>query len=116
MRINIYAHLIIIEILDEIYARAQNWSAVEYRVHYCRVDRDKTGASGPRGECARDFVNFREKNLCIARARRCRAGLTVYPPRIQIRDVAPSRVGWGLKATNRARSLLIPCVLTIGPY
>jgi hypothetical protein len=29
MRINIYAHLIIIEILDEIYARAQNWSTVE---------------------------------------------------------------------------------------
>ena len=30
MRINIYAHLIIIEILDEIYARAQTWSSVEY--------------------------------------------------------------------------------------
>jgi hypothetical protein len=30
MRIKIYAHLIIIEILDEIYARAQNWSTVEY--------------------------------------------------------------------------------------
>jgi hypothetical protein len=30
MRINIYAHLIIIEILDEIYARAQTWSTVEY--------------------------------------------------------------------------------------
>ena len=30
MRINIYAHLIIIEILDEIYARVQNWSSVEY--------------------------------------------------------------------------------------
>jgi hypothetical protein len=30
MRINIYAHLIIIEILDEICARAQNWSTVEY--------------------------------------------------------------------------------------
>jgi hypothetical protein len=29
MRINIYALLIIIEILDEIYARAQNWSSVE---------------------------------------------------------------------------------------
>ena len=32
MRINIYAHLIIIEILDDIYARAQTWSTVEY---YC---------------------------------------------------------------------------------
>ena len=30
MRINIHAHLIIIEIVDEIYARAQNWSTVEY--------------------------------------------------------------------------------------
>ena len=30
MRINIYAHLIIIEILDEIYAREQTWSTVEY--------------------------------------------------------------------------------------
>ena len=30
MRINICAHLITIEILDEIYARAQNWSTVEY--------------------------------------------------------------------------------------
>jgi hypothetical protein len=30
MRINIYAPLIIIEIVDEIYARAQNWSTVEY--------------------------------------------------------------------------------------
>ena len=29
MRINIYAHLIIIEILDEIYARAQIWPPVE---------------------------------------------------------------------------------------
>ena len=30
MRINIYAHLIIIEILDDIYAREQTWSTVEY--------------------------------------------------------------------------------------
>jgi hypothetical protein len=30
MRKNIYAHLIVIEILDEIYARAQNWFTVEY--------------------------------------------------------------------------------------
>ena len=29
MRINIYAHLIIIEILDDIYAREQTWSTVE---------------------------------------------------------------------------------------
>ena len=30
MRINIYAHLIIIEILDDIYSREQTWSTVEY--------------------------------------------------------------------------------------
>jgi hypothetical protein len=36
MRINSYAHLIIIEILDEVYARAQNWSTVEY---YSTMDR-----------------------------------------------------------------------------
>ena len=59
------------------------------RALYCRVDRDKTGASGPRGGCARDFVNFRKK-IHASRARRGRAGLTVYPPRVQIRDVASS--------------------------
>jgi hypothetical protein len=35
---------------------------------YCRVDRNKSGASGPRGGCARDFVNFREK-IHASRAR-----------------------------------------------
>jgi hypothetical protein len=34
----------------------------------------------PRSVRARDFVNFRKKNSCIARARRARAGLTVHPP------------------------------------
>ena len=34
MRININAHLIIIEILDEICAREQTWSSVEYS-EYC---------------------------------------------------------------------------------
>ena len=40
MRINIYAHLIIIEILDDIYARAQTWSTVEYTIElvYSTVD------------------------------------------------------------------------------
>ena len=59
-----------------------------HRFRYCRVDRNGTGASDPRGGYARDFVNFREKNSCIPRARRGRARETVYPPRIQIRDVA----------------------------
>ena len=65
--------------------RMSMYSSTDY---YCKLDRDKTGASGPRGGCARDFVDFRKNNLCIAHARCGRAGLTVYPPRIQIRDVA----------------------------
>ena len=36
------------------------------------------------------FRKFSKKNSCFARAPRGRAGLTVYPPRIQIRDVAAS--------------------------
>jgi hypothetical protein len=62
---------------------------------YCRVNQDGTVASGPRGgiSFARDFLRagfrkFSGKNSCIARARRGRAGWTVYPPRIQIADVA----------------------------
>jgi hypothetical protein len=35
---------------------------------YCRVDRDGTGASDPRGGYARDFVNFRKK-IHVSRAR-----------------------------------------------
>ena len=34
------------------------------------------------------FRKFSEKKLCITRARRAREGLTVYPPWIQIADVA----------------------------
>ena len=55
---------------------------------YCRVDRNGTGASDPRGGFARDFVNFRKKKNHAARARRGRARETVYPPRIRFRDVA----------------------------
>ena len=40
---------------------------------YCRVDRNGTGASDPRGGFARDFVNFREKKNHAARVRRGRA-------------------------------------------
>ena len=57
-------------------------------VSYCRVDRNGTGASDPRGGFARDFVNFRRKKNHAARARRGRARETVYPPRIRIPDVA----------------------------
>ena len=32
-----------------------------YENYYCRVDRDGTGASRPRGGRARDFVKFRKK-------------------------------------------------------
>jgi hypothetical protein len=38
---------------------------------YCRVDWNGTGASDPRGCCARDFVNFREKKF-MHRARAAR--------------------------------------------
>ena len=56
---------------------------------YCRVDRNGTGASDPRGGFARDFVNFRGKKIMhAARARRGRARETVYPPWIRFRDVA----------------------------
>jgi hypothetical protein len=48
-------------------------------------------AQSARAARARDFVNFREKKSCNARTRRARAGLTVYPPWIQIRDVATYR-------------------------
>jgi hypothetical protein len=58
-------------------------------VLYCELDWDKTGALRPRGGRARDFVNLQQqKKSCIPRARRPLAGLTVYPPQIQIRDVA----------------------------
>ena len=68
---------------------------------YCRVDRDETGASGPRGGCARDFVNFRKKNSCIARVWRARAGLTVYLLWIRIRDVAVAGSQHGSQSCDR---------------
>jgi hypothetical protein len=37
------------------------------------------------------FRKFSKKNSCIARARRARTGLTVYPPWIQIADVSVAR-------------------------
>jgi hypothetical protein len=37
MRINIYAHLIIIVILDEIYVRAQNWLYTKFSILYTAV-------------------------------------------------------------------------------
>ena len=79
---------------------------------YCRIDRDETGASGPRGGCARDFVKFRKK-LCIARARRGRAGLkgprpdltmtgrchfssSVGSSKIKIRTSSRNKTNWAL--------------------
>ena len=56
---------------------------------YCRVDRNGTGASDPRGGLARDFVNFREKkNMQRARGAAARvkqftlpgSGLGTLPP------------------------------------
>jgi hypothetical protein len=46
---------------------------------YCILGRGKINAWLPRSARAWDFVNFREKNSCNARARRARAGLAVYP-------------------------------------
>ena len=43
-----------------------------------------------RAAVVRGISKIFEKNSCIARPRRGRAGLTVYPPRIQITDVAMS--------------------------
>ena len=47
---------------------------------YCTYDRQEITAQRPCGAHARDSVNFRNFSPCIARARRARAGLTVYPP------------------------------------
>jgi hypothetical protein len=47
---------------------------------YCNVGHGKINAWLTRGAAARDSVNFRKFSPCIARARRARAGLTVYPP------------------------------------
>ena len=58
-------------------------------IEYCRVDRHRTGASRPRGGSA-GFRKFSGEKSCIVRTWRARAGLTVYPPRIQIADVAAS--------------------------
>jgi hypothetical protein len=63
-------------------------SAIDALLLYCTYGRQEITAWRPRSVRARDFVIFREKNSCIARARRGRPGLTVYPPRIQIRDVS----------------------------
>jgi hypothetical protein len=46
---------------------------------YCIFGHGKINAWFPRRARARDFVNFRKKNSCIARTRCARAGLTVYP-------------------------------------
>ena len=69
---------------------AYEYTVVLNLVTYCRVDRNGTGALRPRGSRARDFINFRGGNPYIACAGRASAGLTVYPPWIQIRDVAAS--------------------------
>ena len=47
---------------------------------YCIFGRGKINAWLARGAVARVSVNFRKFSPCIARARRARAGLTVYPP------------------------------------
>ena len=46
-----------------------------YKPPYCTSGRQEITAWFPRSVHARDFVNFRKKNSCIARARCGRAGL-----------------------------------------
>jgi hypothetical protein len=53
------------DVLNLVHVRMSMYSSTEY---YCKLDRDKTGASGPRGGCARDFVDF-EKIIDASRAR-----------------------------------------------
>jgi hypothetical protein len=53
-----------------------SWPA---RMHTVFLGRGKINAWFPRSAGARDFMNFREK-IHASRARRARAGLTVYPP------------------------------------
>ena len=52
----------------------------ERRGPYCVLGREEISAQRARGGRARVFVNFCKFCPCIARARRARAGLTVYPP------------------------------------
>ena len=47
---------------------------------YCKLGSEKINTWRARGAAARVSVNFRKFSPCIARARRARAGLTVYPP------------------------------------
>jgi hypothetical protein len=47
-------------------------------VLYCTVDWNGTGTSGPRGGCARDFVNFRKK-IHASRARDAAAPFDSLP-------------------------------------
>ena len=48
--------------------------------NYCISGSGKINASRARGARARVSVNFRKISPCMTRARRARAGLTVYPP------------------------------------
>ena len=49
-------------------------------MYYCIFGRGKINAWRARGALARVSVNFRKFSPCMARTRRARAGLTVYPP------------------------------------
>jgi hypothetical protein len=46
------------------------------------------------------FRKFSKKKIHASRARRARTGLTVYPPWIQIRDVAPFVLGGIIENQN----------------
>ena len=72
---------------------------------YCIFGRGKINAWRAREARAWVFVNFRIFSPCMARARRARAGLTVYPPSRTLEPVAfdeycrfdTSAFLWGIK-------------------
>ena len=56
--------------------------------HTVFFGRGKISAWLARGAATRVSVNFRKFPPCIARARRARAGLTVYPPSLTLELLA----------------------------
>ena len=71
------------------------------RISYCILGNEKINAWRPHGNRARVSVNFRKFSPCIARARRARAGLTVYPPSRTFPNQAEvSKVDYSSKANS----------------
>jgi hypothetical protein len=71
--------------------------------YYCKLDRDKTGASGPQSGCARDFVNFRGKNHAsraqgpdLTMTGRCQLSSSAGSSKIKIRTSSCSKANLAL--------------------